>query len=209
MENLLLTNSNGHLNVNNHFVNPVGCIISYAGNTAPPGWLICNGSEISKNTYSTLFSIIGNNYGISQNSNNFVLPNLMNKFSLGKSETNNLGDIGGNENITLSENQLPSHSHTGTTTTNGSHTHSINDPGHTHTQTTINDDFNNSGNNPPGFQADSAGSMTWYNINNSTTGISINENGSHNHTFTTNMTGLGSSINIINPYIVLNYIIKY
>ena len=146
---------------------------------------------------------------MSQNSNNFVLPNLMNKFSLGKSETNNLGDMGGNENITLSESQLPSHSHTGTTTTNGSHTHSINDPGHTHSQTTTNDDFNNSGGNPPGFSADSAGSMTWDNINHNTTGIRINENGSHNHTFTTNTTGLGSPINIMNPYVVLNYIIKY
>jgi microcystin-dependent protein len=193
--------------------------------------LFCDGSEVSKITYATLYSVIGNLYGSPVNSNNFILPDLTLKFPLGKN--NNLGTSGGNETITLTTNQLPSHTHNGVTDTsgvhnhtgitsdNGLHNHSINDPGHVHSQTTINDDFNNSGSNPPGFSADSAGSRIWNNINSSITGITIINNGehshnlninssdSHTHTFTTNSRGSASSINIMNPYLALNYIIRF
>ena len=132
----------------------------------------------------------------------------------------------------MTESQIPSHkhigttvsdgthSHSGTTSNNGSHNHGINDPGHNHTQWTTNDDFNNSGGNPPGFTGDSAGYRTWSNINTSTTGITVNNNGAHEHTFTTAQhdghthtfetasTGGDSVIDITNKYIVLNYIIK-
>jgi microcystin-dependent protein len=233
MDYIVLTNQNLNLAVNDRYVSPAGLISCYAGQNAPDGWLICDGSEVSKVTYSSLFSVIGNNYGSPTNPSNFALPNLTQKFPLGKSGSNNLGNSSGNSTITLTTNQLPSHSHTGTTNSNGlhshtgntnttgTHTHSINDPGHTHTQTTINDDFNNSGGNPPGFGADSAGIRIWQNIDYSFTGITLrpdgdhshslntNEEGSHTHTFTTNSTGSGSSINIMNPYLVVNYIIKY
>jgi microcystin-dependent protein len=231
MESIILTNQNQNLAINYKYVNPVGAITCYAGVNTPEGWLFCDGSEVSKINYAALYSVIGNLYGNPVDSNNFILPDLRFKFPLGKN--NNLGMSGGNETITLTTNQLPSHTHTGVTDAdgihnhtgnisfNGVHNHTITDPGHTHTQTTINDDFNHSGGSPPGFSADSAGSMTWNNINNSTTGITINSSGnhshtltinpsnSHTHTFTTNSTGSGSSINIMNPYLALNYIIQY
>jgi microcystin-dependent protein len=87
------------------------------------------------------------------------------------------------------------HTHTGTTDSSGSHAHTITDPGHTHSQTTINDDFNNSGTNPPGFTADSAGSRTWDNINSATTGITINSGGAHTHTITSNSSTTGVTLN--------------
>jgi microcystin-dependent protein len=219
--------------INHQTSTPVGSILSYAGITAPNGWLLCDGSEINKTTYSNLYSVVGTLYGASVNPNNFKLPNLVNRIPVGKGNTNSIGDIGGNDKITLSVNQVPSHTHTGstvnsvshthtgTTNNNGTHNHSINDPGHSHSQWTVNDDFNNSGGNPPSFTGDSAGSRTWYNINASTTGISINNSGDHNHTFTTNAdgihnhtfttdaTGSGSEIDVRNKYIVLNYIIRY
>lgn len=233
MDFIVLTNENQNLAVNYKYVNPVGVITCYAGVNPPEGWLFCNGGEVSKITYATLYSVIGDLYGSPIDLNNFILPDLRFKFPLGKNNVTNLGTSGGNETITLTTNQLPSHTHqgntnesgihnhTGNTSDNGLHNHSINDPGHSHTQTTINDDFNHSGGSPPGFSADSAGSMTWNNINNSTTGITIINNGqhshnlninssdSHTHTFTTNSTGSGSFINIMNPYLVTNYIIKY
>lgn len=119
-------------------------------------------------------------------------------------ETAGLGTISGTNTTTLTQANLPNvnftgtaasaggHSHTGTTSTGGLHAHTINDPGHAHTQTTVNDDFNNSGGNPPGFTSDSAGSMTWANINSSTTGISINSNGNHSHTIATTTDGTHS-----------------
>ena len=219
--------------VNHNIYTPVGSILTYAGTASPNGWLLCDGSEVSKTTYSRLFSVLGTLYGIPDNSNNFVLPNLADRVPVGKSISTSVGNSGGNSSVTLSVSQLPSHTHSGTTSSNGSHNHTgttdssglhshgITDPGHTHTQTTINDDFNGSGGNPPGFLGDSAGSRTWNNINSATTGISINNSGSHTHTFTTDTasshthtfttdsTGSGSSIDIRNKYVVINYIIRY
>lgn len=42
---------------------PVGSIIPYAGTTIPDGWLLCDGSAISRTTYSALFASIGTTYG--------------------------------------------------------------------------------------------------------------------------------------------------
>ena len=233
MNYITFKSKNDNLVVNNKTLSPVGAVVCFAGTVVPDGWLLCDGREVSKTTYAELYSTLGNIYGNPIDNSKFKLPNLTQKFPLGKSENNNLGELSGNSSITLTTNQLPSHTHTGTTnsdgihnhtgttTTDGNHNHTINDPGHTHTQTTINDDFNNSGSSPPGFSADSAGSRTWSNISTNTTGITINNNGSHSHnlninnstshshSFTTDSTGLGSSINIMNPYIVLNYLIKH
>ena len=207
---LKLTTDGYQLYTNEVYINPVGSIICYAGQTNPNGWLFCDGSELLKSDYPELFAVIGNTYGNASNSNYFVLPNLREKVPVGNSNATNfnLGNSGGNKTVTLGVNQLPSHQHSGTTNADGVHSHSINDPGHTHTQSTINDDFNNSGGNPPSFSGDSAGSRTWNNISTNTTGITINNSGSHTHTFTTNSTGSGESINILNPYLVLNYLIK-
>ena len=205
--NLLTSNKDTY----NNTISPVGCIICYAGQTSPVGWLFCDGTEVKKSKYPHLFSVIGATYGVASNSDNFVLPNLKERCPVGNSNVSNfqLGNTGGNKTVTLGVNQLPSHTHTGTTNLDGSHTHTINDPGHTHTQTTINDDFNASGGNPPGFTADGAGSITWNNINGSVTGITINASSQHTHGFTTNSTGSGDAVNILNPYLVLNYIIKH
>jgi len=91
---LNLTNEVGNLAINHHFVNPTGTIICFAGQIVPSGWLLCDGSEINKSDYPKLFSVIGNVYGTSVNSNNFVLPNLQERIPLGKSNSNNLGDKG-------------------------------------------------------------------------------------------------------------------
>jgi microcystin-dependent protein len=230
--NIESINVNDDVYAHNNNYTPVGTIITYAGATAPGGWLLCDGSEVSKTTYSRLFSVIGTLYGTSTDSTKFVLPNLEDRIPVGKTSSNSLGNTGGSSSVTLAVNQLPSHTHTGTVDSSGSHVHTgttdaggvhshgVTDPGHTHTQTTVNDDFNNSGVNPPGFSADSAGSRTWSNINAAYTGISINNSSSHTHTittassgdhahtFTTNATGSNSSVDIRNKYIVLNYLIR-
>jgi microcystin-dependent protein len=243
--------------VNHAIYTPVGSILTFAGTSVPTGWLFCDGSEVAKSEYPRLYSVIGNLYGTPAIGTNFVLPNLADRVPVGKTVSNSVGNSGGNSSITLTTNQLPAHthtgtvdasgahvhtgttdangthSHTGTTDANGTHTHSVSDPGHSHTQNTINDDFNNSGANPPGFSADSAGNRTWSNINTAYTGISVNSAGSHSHTittqtdgshahtfttqtaashahtFTTGSTGGGNSIDIRNKYIVFNYIIRY
>lgn len=221
------------LDRNESSLNPVGCVLPYAGATAPFGWLLCDGSEISCDTYSRLFNVIGTNYGVATQPNYFVLPDMRDRMPIGK-WNQSMGETGGANTVTLSINELPSHSHSGITAQtgshthtvtvdqNGSHNHTVNDPGHKHDLVTINDDHNNSGGNPPGFIADSAGSMTWTNVvqfaqtgitigvnGDHTHNASMSANGDHAHSFVTNTTGNGNAFSVQNKYIVLNYIIRF
>lgn len=94
---------------------PAGVISMYAGSTAPSGWLICNGSAVSRTTYSRLFSAIGTTYGAGNGSTTFNLPNLKGKVPVGldasQTEFNSLGKTGGEKKHTLSINEMPSHNH--------------------------------------------------------------------------------------------------
>lgn len=62
---------------------PVGTISAYAGDTAPDGWLICNGNSISRTTYSSLFNVVGVRFG-SPDSTNFKLPDFRGRFLRGR-----------------------------------------------------------------------------------------------------------------------------
>lgn len=62
----------------------VGAVASFSGNnTLPEGWLLCNGSAVSRETYAALFSVIGTTYGSGNGSTTFNLPNLADKFIQG------------------------------------------------------------------------------------------------------------------------------
>jgi len=54
---------------------PPGTVVSFAGNTAPDGWLLCNGSAINRTEYSALFAAIGTVHGVGDGSTTFNLPN--------------------------------------------------------------------------------------------------------------------------------------
>lgn len=58
---------------------PVGTITDYAGATAPVNWLLCDGSTISRSTYSQLFDVIGTAYGAGDGSTTFKIPNSSGK----------------------------------------------------------------------------------------------------------------------------------
>ena len=81
----------------------------WGATNAPAGWLSCDGSSVSRTTYASLFATIGTTYG-SVDGNTFNLPNLVARFPLGA--TNGLGTTGGYENVTLTTNQIPAHTHT-------------------------------------------------------------------------------------------------
>ena len=59
---------------------PCGSYIQHAGDNAPSGFLVCNGSAISRTTYAKLFSVIGTKYGDGDGSTTFNLPNLIGRF---------------------------------------------------------------------------------------------------------------------------------
>lgn len=62
---------------------PIGSIVSYAGATAPSGYLICNGALVSRTTYADLFAAIGTTYGAGDGSTTFKLPDLRGEFIRG------------------------------------------------------------------------------------------------------------------------------
>lgn len=65
------------------FEMPVGSIIACARNTAPSGFLECSGAELSRTTYSNLFSEIGTTFGSGNGSTTFNIPNLRGEFIRG------------------------------------------------------------------------------------------------------------------------------
>lgn len=81
-----------------------GEVKAFAGNSTPAGWLLCDGSAVSRTTYARLFEVIGTTYGSGDGSNTFNLPNLTDKFiqgnaTAGKVKTAGLPDIKGSFNV--------------------------------------------------------------------------------------------------------------
>lgn len=62
---------------------PIGMVAPYGGSSAPSGWLLCDGSAVSRTTYAALFAITSTTYGIGDNSTTFNLPDLRSRLPLG------------------------------------------------------------------------------------------------------------------------------
>lgn len=77
-----------------------GTILPFAGNTIPSGYLACNGAEVSRTTYATLFAVIGTTYGAGDGSTTFNLPNLENNSFMEFSGTVGTAKSAGLPNIT-------------------------------------------------------------------------------------------------------------
>ena len=107
----------------------VGSVVYYASNNIPDTCLVCDGSEVSRTTYSRLFDRIGTTWGVGDGSSTFNLPNLTDgKFI--RSTGGNASPLGSPQ---ASANLQ--HTHTGTATSAGLHTHTgtaDSGGGHTH-----------------------------------------------------------------------------
>lgn len=62
---------------------PAGTIVAFGGSTPPSGWLLCDGSQVSRSTYSSLYTAIGNAYGSGDGSSSFHLPDFRGRFLRG------------------------------------------------------------------------------------------------------------------------------
>ena len=71
---------------------PVGTVVSYAGSAAPQGWLVADGSEVSRSTYSELFAAIGTTYGAGNGSSTFTLPDLRGRVVVAVGSQHGRGD---------------------------------------------------------------------------------------------------------------------
>lgn len=116
--------------------NPSGAIIMYGGSSAPSGWLTCDGSLVSRTTYSALFGIIGTTFGIGDGSTTFALPDMRGRVPVGvesgsysgsprNPNNNTLGSSAGVDSTQLTTSHIPSHVHGGTAESSGSHSHTV------------------------------------------------------------------------------------
>tara|TARA_R100000655_G_scaffold55449_2_gene93476 strand:+ start:399 stop:974 length:576 start_codon:yes stop_codon:yes gene_type:complete len=103
---------------------PTATIVPWSSSSVPTGFLECDGSAVSRSTYSALFAIVGTTYGSGDGASTFNVPNLADRTVLSKSNNKALASTGGAEtvqstgnvggttaNASLSTAQLASHSH--------------------------------------------------------------------------------------------------
>jgi microcystin-dependent protein len=98
-------------------VPPTGSIIAFAGTTPPAGYLVCDGSAVSRTTYAALYGVIGTTWGVGSDSTTFNLPRLLNRSPLGAGAEvwdapRAVGSIGGTPTHAITLAELPAHSHT-------------------------------------------------------------------------------------------------
>ena len=240
---------------------PPGVIQQYAGTTAPAGYLMCDGGPFSSNTYGALATVVGDTYG-THSGTTYYLPDLRGKVPVGKAVSGtfaNLNGQGGAETVSLSEAQMPPHTHGMSAHTHGmgNHRHSIahghghnittSDSGHDHpasTPLTNNNDasgyfYTRRGTAGPNYDWTSTNLVRWdayqypgtstasanvsisggvtSSADKSGTPIAQTTNNANNSTdgpSTANTASAGGTAgtvvahNNLQPYIVLNYIIK-
>src|SRR5881296_3322562 len=88
----------------------VGEIRIFAGNFAPAGWMFCEGQLLPISENETLFQLIGTTYG-GDGQSTFALPDLRGRIPIHQGNAFILAETGGAEEITLTVQQIPSHSH--------------------------------------------------------------------------------------------------
>ena len=191
---------------------PPGMIMSFAGAAATDGFLVCDGSAVSRTVYPKLFAAISTTFGSGDGSTTFNLPDLRGRFVMGESPSHSLASTGGAEQQTISVSQLPAHNHP---VSDPGHSHTVSDPGHSHTSNAVGGSIGlciADGSNTATETDSSGGELNVWTtpqaltINSQTTGVSVNTNTTG---VTVGNTGGGSPLNILNPYIVLSYQIKF
>jgi microcystin-dependent protein len=196
---------------------PTGAIVPYAGAAAPTGYLLCDGSEISRTTYATLFQIIGYTYRSQsqlQGLGTFALPDLRGRFPLGADNMNNgLPQIPSVSNPAVSVNASPtapagrvtdsSASTVGAGSGASQQTLALaNIPQHTHTLNSGNSQYYAPGS--PGQLPDTATGVTAGKGTSSlNTGYGLSNSGKISGGSDTT-----TPITTMNPYLTINYIIK-
>jgi len=188
-----------------------GLITPFAGATAPTGWLLCRGQLVSKTTYASLYAVLGANAFGTDTGSEFYLPNLQGRVPIGVSTTDtdfDRADVGGEKSVTLTAAQsgLVGHNHT-----QNEHTHTQNAHSHLVNSTYIGTATSHAHNNLYDY------------LSSGTNGAGVNGSQSPNAVVSAQpaITGTTATNNAVadanaaqahtnlQPYIALNYIIKF
>lgn len=167
-----------------------GIVVPWGSSTIPSGFLLCDGQAVSRTTFSALFAIIGTTYGVGNGSTTFNVPDLQDRTICGVSSANSksLAQTVGANTVTPTGNIAGS---TGSTTLTTAQISS-----HNHSGNTVMGGMNFPS-NPDGAGMGSSGMG----------GIGSTGGGqSHNHNLSANFAGSANSV--LQPTLVLNYIIK-
>jgi microcystin-dependent protein len=92
---------------------PPGTLKAYAGGSAPAGYLMCDGSAVSRSTYSVLWNTIGTAYGSGDGSTTFNLPDLRGRVPVGVGSHTDVDSLGKNDGSSLADRRVK-HKHTST-----------------------------------------------------------------------------------------------
>lgn len=125
--------------VGGYGASPIGAVSDFAGSSAPSGWLLCYGQNVSRTTYAELFSVISTAFGAGDGSTTFGIPDLRGRFTAALdnmggvdagrlSAANTLGTAAGNETAANHTHlsgtyAMPSHSHGVGSYASQAHTH--------------------------------------------------------------------------------------
>jgi microcystin-dependent protein len=88
----------------------VGEIRMFGGNFAPAGWMFCEGQLLPISEFETLFNLIGTTYG-GDGQSTFALPDLRGRLPMHQGGGFTLAETGGAEEVTITVNTMPSHTH--------------------------------------------------------------------------------------------------
>ena len=195
------TQINSKLTAAGAFTIATGMILPWAAPAAdkPAGYLLCDGSAVSRSTYSALFALIATTHGAGNGSSTFNVPNFQNRMAIGKSGTYSLGSTGGS----TTESYTPAGSVAVSGTTDGHALTQAQLPNITLTpqQKAKTED---KGTLNRGSSSGSGASYEFLDIPLGGSGAT------HSHGFsgTGSLTGTGATLDILNPYISINFIIK-
>lgn len=183
------------------------------------GWLMCDGRALNVDDFRQLFAVIGYSFGGSGST--FNLPDPMGRVpgfvgqSSGGGNTWIMGDLSGEEMHTLTIAEMPAHNHgtdasntvvgNGLTGISGEHIHGITDPQHSHPYVNQSNTANPAVSLTTTDVADNVG--TNQTTGPSSTGITINSNGNHQHTIKTQ--GGSQPHNNMQPTIFLGNLFVY
>jgi microcystin-dependent protein len=156
----------------------VGEIKMWGTASAPTGYLLCDGSAVSRTTYAALFAVVGTTFGVGDGSTTFTLPDYRGRTPIGVSGSYALASTGGSANAVV-----VSHAHSA----------SVSDPGHSHLET-----YYSATGGGYGLQAGPNDFAATKQTGTSVTGISVAVG-------VAGVSGVGANLP---PYLAINFIIK-